>query len=402
VTGGHRAHHIERVKRTAILNVVGPTHGLIRERTPRGISRGLLITLWLTAALAVHAAELETVRVSPDGQSFVLAQSGRPFRVWGVNYDHDSHGEHGRLLEDYWYDEWETVRSDFQEMQALGANVVRIHLQLGKFMSTADTPNERALAQLRRLLKLAEETGLYLDITGLGCYHQRDTPPWYDALDEAARWNVQARFWSAVARTCRDSSAVFCYDLMNEPILDGKKDAGWLAGELGGKHFVQRLTLTPGQRTPIEIAKAWVDKLTAAIRAEDRGHLITVGVIPWAQVWPGAKPIFYSPEVRGALDFASIHLYPNRGKVDQALTALAVYDIGKPLLIEETFPLSCTIEEMDDFLKRSKPRAEGYISFYWGRTVPEYAAATERKEIAALVGSWLKYFQAHADFMKQP
>ena len=192
---------------------------------------------------------LEGVRLSPDGKSFVLGESGRPFRVWGVNYDHDSHG-HGRLLEDYWENEWETVRGDFQEMKELGANVVRIHLQTGKFMSAPDTPNEKSLAQLRRLLALAEETGLYLDITGLGCYHKADTPPWYDAMDEAARWDVQARFWSAVAKTCRDSRAVFCYDLMNEPVISGKKEDGWLAGELGGKYFVQRLTLEPGKRTP--------------------------------------------------------------------------------------------------------------------------------------------------------
>ena len=297
---------------------------------------------------------LEGVRVSADGKSFVLAESGAPFRVWGVNYDHDSTAN-GRLLEDYWDEEWETVRGDFQEMKELGANVVRIHLQIGKFMSAPDKPNEKSLAQLRRLLALAEETGLYLDITGLGCYHKADTPAWYDAMDEAARWDVQARFWSAVAKTCRDSPAVFCYDLMNEPVIGGKKEDGWLAGELGGKHFVQRLTLEPGKRTPIEIAKAWVDKLTAAIRAEDREHLITVGVIPWALVWPTAKPIFYAPEVSGALDFVSIHLYPNKGEVDKALTAMAVYDIGKPLVIEETFPLDCGIEEMDDFLKRSSP-----------------------------------------------
>lgn len=348
------------------------------------------------------AATLEGVRVSADGKSFVLAESGQPFRVWGVNYDHDSHGEHGRLLEDYWDAEWDTVRSDFQEMKDLGANVVRIHLQTGKFMSAPDTPNEKSLAQLRRLLALAEETGIYLDITGLGCYHRADTPPWYDALDESGRWAVQARFWSAVAKTCRDSHAVFCYDLMNEPILDGKKDAGWLAGELGGKHFVQRLTLEPGQRTAIEIAKAWVAQLTAAIRAEDRGHMITVGVIPWAQIWPGAKPIFYSPEVSGALDFVSIHLYPGKGEVDRALTAMATYDIGKPLLIEETFPLSCSLEEMDDFLRRAKSRAEGFISFYWGRTIPEYAAVTEKKLESALIAAWLRYFRQQAESMKQP
>ena len=366
------------------------------------LARALLVVLSLASLADARAAALERVRIGADGKSFVLAESGAPFRVWGVNYDHDSHGEHGRLLEDYWDAEWETVRGDFQEMKELGANVVRVHLQLGKFMRTADTPDEKSLVQLRRLLALAEQAGLYLDITGLGCYHKADTPPWYDALDEASRWAVQARFWSAVAKTCRDSNAVFCYDLMNEPILDGKKDAGWLAGELGGKHFVQRLTLEPGKRTPIEIAKAWVETLTTAIRAEDRGHLITVGVIPWAQIWPGAKPIFYSPEVGGLLDFASIHLYPKSGEVDKALAAMAVYDIGKPLVIEETFPLSCSIAEMEDFLKRAKPRTAGAISFYWGRTIAEYAAATEKKAVAALVGEWLKVFQQRADFMKQP
>lgn len=367
----------------------------------RRIFRALLVLSSLGASLTSYAAGLDRVRISPDGKSFVLAESGTPFRVWGVNYDHDSTGD-GRLIEDYWDAEWETVCSDFQEMKELGANVVRIHLQTGKFMRTAATPDGKSLAQLRRLLELAEQTGLYLDITGLGCYHKADTPPWYDALDETARWQTQALFWTAIARTCRDSNAVFCYDLMNEPILDGKKDDGWVGGELGGKCFVQRLTREPGRRTQIEIAKAWVDKLTTAIRAEDRGHMITVGTIPWAHVWPGAKPVFYSPEVRGAFDFASIHLYPNKGAVDKALTAMAVYDIGKPLVIEETFPLSCSIAEMDDFLKRSKPRAEGFISFYWGRTIAEYAAATERKEVAALVGAWLKYFQQHAELMKQP
>lgn len=47
------------------------------------------------------------------------------------------------------------------------------------------------------MLALAEETGLYLDVTGLGCYRKSDTPAWYDALDEAARWQAQAKFWAS-------------------------------------------------------------------------------------------------------------------------------------------------------------------------------------------------------------
>ena len=178
-------------------------------QTPRSFHHLALIGILGVAILPFtpEATALEAIRISSDKRSFILAESGKPFRVWGVNYDHDSKGENGRLLEDYWHDEWETVRSDFEEMKALGANVVRVHLQFGKFMRAADTPNQDALDQLRRVIELAERTGLYLDLTGLGCYHKADTPKWYDEMAEAARWNAQARFWSAVAKTCRDSRA---------------------------------------------------------------------------------------------------------------------------------------------------------------------------------------------------
>ena len=361
----------------------------------------LLIVLCLSVATA--AEKLEPVRLSADGKSFVVGKSNTPFRVWGVNYDHDSSGDNARLLEDYWEAEWETVVSDFKEIKELGANVVRIHLQLAKFMESPDQANQKSLDQLKRLLALAEETGLYLDITGLGCYHKKDVPKWYDEMNESARWAVQARFWREVAKVCRESNAVFCYDLMNEPVVGGDVAEGWLGGELGGKCYVQRLTLEQGKRTAIEVAKAWVDQLTKAIRAEDPNHMITVGVIPWAFVWPTAKPVFYSPEVSGALDFASIHLYPKKGEVDKALTAMKVYDIGKPLVIEETFPLESGIDDMDVFLKKSKATAEGYVSFYWGRTIAEYESGEGKKELKSqLMAGWLKYFKEQAEFMKRP
>lgn len=353
----------------------------------------------LTILISTKADALEPIRLSNDGKSFVTASSHRPFRVWGVNYDHDSEGASGRLLEDYWETEWQTVESDFHEMRDLGVNVVRIHLQFGRFMQTANTPNQKSLAQLRRLLTLAESLGLYLDITGLGCYHKADTPAWYDDLDEAGRWAAQAQFWKAVAGVCRDSPAVFCYDLMNEPIIGGTKEDGWLAGELGGKHFVQRLTLEPGSRSQIEIARAWVAQLTSAIRSVDPSHLITVGVIPWSQIWPGAKPIFYAPEVQG-LDFVSIHLYPKKAEVDRAIETIATYEIGKPIVIEETFPLSCTLEEMDEFITRAEQRVAGFISFYWGKTVADYEKSAEEPVKSTVVGAWLLNFQKRAPTMK--
>jgi sugar phosphate isomerase/epimerase len=142
------------------------------------------------------AEDLPWIRVGTDQRTFVDRAVGKPFVAWGFNYDHD---ETGRLIEDYWDAEWPKVEADFQEMKDLGANVVRVHLQFGKFMESADKPNEKSLDQLARLVSLAEKVGLYLDVTGLGCYHKKDVPAWYDALEEAARWEAQARFWEAVA-----------------------------------------------------------------------------------------------------------------------------------------------------------------------------------------------------------
>jgi len=338
------------------------------------------------------SSRLELIRLSKDGTQFVSAKSGARFIAWGFNYDHD---HSGRLLEDYWQAEWPTVGEDFNEMKDLGVNVVRIHLQVARFMTGPDRPNNEALGQLTRLLDLAENTGLYLDITGLGCYHKHDVPAWYDGMDERERWAVQVRFWEAVAETCAKSDAVFCYDLMNEPILPGadKQESEWLAGEFGGKYFVQRITLDLAGRTREQVAQIWVDKLVAAIRKHDSRHMVTVGVIPWAHTFPKAKPLFYSKQVGENLDFVSVHFYPKKGEIDRALTALKAYQVGKPVVIEETSPLWCSEEEFDAFVDGSRASVDGYIGFYWGKTIQEYSQPNTDMA-GSIMRNWLKYFRA--------
>jgi len=336
-----------------------------------------------------QSRELEWVGIFDDKGSFVLEESGERFVPWGFNYDHD---REGRLLEDYWDSQWDTVQEDFREMKLLGASVVRIHLQVGKFMTRPNEPNEASLHQLARLITLAEQLQLYLDVTGLGCYHKKDIPKWYDKLSEQERWDVQARFWKAVAKRCAGSPAIFCYDLMNEPILPGanKKETDWLAGEFAGKHFVQRITLDLAGRTREQVARAWVDKLVAAIRKHDDHHMITVGVIPWVHTFPKAKPLFYSKDVSKNLDFASVHFYPKKGEIDKALTALSAYDVGKPLVVEEMFPLHCSMQELADFIDASRKIADGWMGFYWGKT-PEECKQSGQIQDALMLG-WLEFF----------
>lgn len=341
---------------------------------------------------------LELIRVDESGTHFTGTVSGDRFVVWGVNYDHDSSGD---LLDEYWQERWETVVEDFGEIKALGANCVRVHLQLGKFMDSPQQPNAAALRQLAKLVKLAEDTRLYLDITGLACYHKKNIPAWFDALDEGERWNVQASFWRAVAETCKDSPAIFCYDLMNEPILAGKKpETEWLGGELGGKYFVQRLTLDLKGRTREEVADAWVTKMTDAIREHDQRHMVTVGVIPWVFVFGGGKPLFHSPPISDKLDFVAVHFYPKKGEVDKALKALSEYEVGKPLVIEEMFPLKCGQDELVEFVEQSAQYADGWVSFYWGKTANELNAKSDATIGEAITATWLKTFQAMSTKIK--
>jgi hypothetical protein len=338
-----------------------------------------------------QAGEMPRVQVSKDQTGFVLEPSGRRFVPWGFNYDRD---HKGRLIEDYWEHEWPAVEAHFGQMKQLGANVVRVHLQFGKFMDGPDQPNARALDRLGKLLELAERRGLYLDLTGLGCYHKKDVPAWYDQLSEKERWDVQARFWQAVAGRCVDSPAVFCYDLMNEPVVPGGKGKDWLGPPFAGSYFVQFITLDQKERPRPDIARQWVHHLAAAIRAKDKRHLVTVGLVDWSLDRPGLTSGFVPEKVAGDLDFVSVHIYPQKGKVDEALKTLAGFAVGKPVLIEETFPLACSVQELEQFIEGSKKHATGWIGFYWGKP-PEALRRSDTIPDAMTLG-WLELFERMA------
>jgi hypothetical protein len=344
---------------------------------------GPLLPLCLLCLPASDMTGLEPIQLSKDTHTLILADSGRRFVPWGFNYDHDADG---RLIEDYWDGEWDKVEKAFADMHRLGANVVRIHLQFGKFMDAPDKPNAKRLDRLGDLLRLAERGRLYLDLTGLACYHKKDAPEWYDKLSEKERWDAQAHFWEAVAGRCAKSNAVFCYDLMNEPVAPGKKieSGDWLTGKLGDSYFVQYISLDPDGRGSSEILRQWIHRLAAAIHKQDNRHLITLGMLP-----------FVPDKVSDDLDFLCVHLYPQAKKVDAALKTLHGFAaFGKPVVIEETFPLSCSQEEFEQFIDKSRPDAAGWIGFFWGRTPDDLKDAKTLGD--AITRNWLLFFQKKA------
>jgi hypothetical protein len=285
-------------------------------------------------------------------------------------------------------------------MKRIGSNVVRIHLQVAKFMESPERMNDEALARLDKLLKLAEETGLYLKITGLGCYRPADTPQWYDDLMEEARWKCQAFFWESIAERGAKSNAVFCYDLMNEPVAPAEPRETWYPGKLfGGFDFLQYIALDPAGRKREEIPPAWIRTLAASIRKHDRQGLITVGLLPYTPKWKhlsGFLPEKIAPEV----DFISVHFYPEKGKVDETLESLKKFEAGKPIVIGETFPLHCSAAELEDFLKKSRGIASGWIGHYDGRSIEQLSAKRKSGDLSleeAIWLSWLELFE-HSRF----
>jgi hypothetical protein len=355
-----------------------------------GVWAFALTLLLFHSTEVASSADLGRIALSDDHEGFVDESTSQPFIPWGFNYDHD---RDGRLIEDYWVTEWESIEHDFREMRELGANVIRVHLQFGRFMKSAEEPNAQSLQKLKQLVALAERESLYLDLTGLGCYHKADVPAWYDELDETRRWAAQAKFWEAIAAACTGSSAIFCYDLMNEPVVPGgeKPQDNWLGPAFGDKHFVQFITRNRAGRPRPEIAQAWIRQLVAAIRKHDQRTLVTVGLVPWSLDRPGLTSGFVPRQIAGELDFIAVHLYPEAGKLDEAHDTLKGFDVGKPVVIEEMFPLKCSAAELTDFIQQSRGAASGWIGFYWGATPEELA---ETKTIgAAITGQWLDLFQ---------
>src|SRR5271166_3558868 len=135
----------------------------------------------ISLLLGCTSPPMELVRVAPDNKGFIFTSSNKPFIPWGHNYGVNEPEKIGKM-------DWQRISRDFDDFRKMRANVARIHLQIPHYMAAPDKPNTRALAELSHLLKLAQQKGIYLDVTGLASYHIKHRARWYDALPDKDRW----------------------------------------------------------------------------------------------------------------------------------------------------------------------------------------------------------------------
>ena len=206
-------------------------------------------------------------------------------------------------------------------IRQMGVNTVRTHLQFRDVMATCTTVKPNAVADLQLLLRRLQETGLYVQLVGLSSWLGDDGDraaqlSCYADATEADRWTMQATFWRAVASAVAGSSAVLGLDLMNEPMVPGPGavESCWLpqAGNVcgpvpaGSATYSQRIAKSLGTRSATDVGKAWVKKMTDAIRPVDPTHNITLGC------FAGMTCAGMSPAVQAAteIDYLSPHVYP--------------------------------------------------------------------------------------------
>ncbi|WP_397570008.1 cellulase family glycosylhydrolase [Schlesneria sp. T3-172] len=323
---------------------------------------------------------METVKVANDLKGFVMHPSGKKFIPWGHNYASADILE--RLSKDP-----ERVKREFAEMKAAGTNVARIHPELPRLLRGPSDVDQQGIDGIKQLLDIAQQSGIHLKITGLANYRIKDRPVWYDKLSEADRWKTQAFFWESIARACASSPAVFAYDLVNEPGAAGKPEEGWYMGRMGDVEFCQRLSLTPGDRNGDAIYREWTQLVVASIRRHDPTRLITMGMLPFPGAYKAASEY---------LDFVSPHLYPKSGKVDEEIALLKKFDWGKPIVIGETFPLTCSQDDEREFLLKSREYSQGWIG-HWPDHSPKDLDARRKSGTATIEDqiwlSWVELFE---------
>lgn len=287
-----------------------------------------------------ESPKLAKIRIASEGRTFRRGDEG-PFVPLGVNYYRPGTGWAPQLWKQF---DRDATRKDFARMKELGVNCVRVFLSFGSFFTEPESLDQEGLAKFDQLLRIAEETGIYLHPTGPD--HWEGVPDWA-AKDRVADDQVLAaleNFWRSFAGRYRNRPAIFAYDLLNEPSVPWDtppmrtKWNAWLQSHYGSRERLAEAWAVPeaeiswGEELPPPpkdaggrrlldyqhfrewIAEAWTRRQAAAIKAADPDALVTVGLIQWSvpallpgvQHYSGFRPERLSPY----LDFQEIHFYP--------------------------------------------------------------------------------------------
>jgi len=278
------------------------------------------------------------------GSRFLIRQ--KPSFILGVNYYESTLGElmwlRPNLLK---------IRRDFQEMNRLGINYIRIHYhhskwfrdyfkrcgldEPGEYFDVADTtamPSERSWRILDAVVQLSQEQGLIFcaDIFSLVPVEMGDPIGWLKGTERIKgkdKVEVQKEFATLLARRYKEAPGI-TWDLWNEPRLDNE----------------------------LEALKAWAQEIAGVLRSNGDRHLITLGDDS-------------SLRMLDVLDYGCIHTYhPGEfifsGRFDKPVIFQEVWNDAGSGATDELRQSEKIKKDFGDFLKAG---AAGFAPWQWTR-----------------------------------
>jgi hypothetical protein len=323
-------------------------------------------------------AGLASWRADPNGSGAAWVNDST-FVPWGFNYDRTIYEGRDLVLEEV---PIEKIDRDFRAARRLGANSLRLFLQLSKFMPRYMEMDRSTLEFLDQVIECARKYDLKLDLTGLS--HIIGIPEWFRGRPAQEIAQAEQHFWQAIAQRYAEEPAIFAYNLQNEPVVraadDDLKVLGcFVMSEKRPFCYVNPHRLDPAAGRE-ETARRWTAGTIRAIRAHDPNHLITIGMLSTAAPMMGfPNPAFNLRTVGPLLDYVSMHFYPNRPAADvlranrDRLEMVLRYagQFGKPVVMEEWYPMypfGAKLPDGDWFprvMDASRGNAAGWFTFYF-------------------------------------
>lgn len=341
----------------------GTARGASTVSIRRALRAGVVaLAVASTSPAGLAAAAMPRITVHGDR----LYAGTSPWRAWGMNWGVGDHAPVIAYFDNPTVGNLSVLRSELDTARAMGVNSMRIYLQLGQVMSSPTRPREQTLTALTRLLALAQSDGVYLDITGDLVWRPSRAPAWYGRMGWKARWQVQARFWQAVAHAASSSPAVLCYELTSEPIV--ATTPGYYYGRMGDWWFQQSIATERDAGADADaMARSWTRLLANAVRAED-DRPVTIGLLP------STTGPFAPANVADLLDMLVVHEYPATGEASAAVSLVRSFAATrKPVLLGETFMLQDDAPTQGAFLTGAAQYLAGALEFFDGSNPAETA-----------------------------
>jgi hypothetical protein len=330
-----------------------------------------------------------------------------PFVPWGFNYDRTRYQGKDLIWEEA---PFAKIEHDFRAARRLGANVIRLFLQMSRFMPRYQEMDPAALDQLDHVVQLARRYDLRLDLTGLS--HIAGLPEWFGSRTSQEIQRAEQLFWETLARRYAGEPAIFAFDLQNEPFVGAPdhdlKPAGCFTMTANRQFcYVNIHRVLPGMSRQ-ETARQWTTAMVEAIHKQDPRRLVTIGLVAIAAPVMGEfDPGFDLPTAGPLVDYISVHFYPNQPGADflnlnqDRLEMLLRYagGFGRPVVLEEWYPLypkGTHASEGDWFphvMQASLANAAGWFTFF-------FDVLYEIPEDKVVLSRHVRQFQAGAARMR--